>query len=331
MIVWVKEHPILASLSGLMIIVLLYLLLHRGGGSSQQQVSANPGGVSDSAYTAQLAAGVQSQQVAGAVQAQNNETAAAIALGLASADSMNRQTQAARDIALQQTLTGGEVANYSAAANLSAVSGGYNRDVAVASLNTGAAVSIAGIQADVAKDTSSKQLALGLDSNKTALGLANFDYSKTVNTNSTAAQIAFNNNITAEHIVNTEAQTSQLNTILGNQTQQLEIATQGRVLDNQTAASLQLNSTQLQDAFSLAQQAQSDKTSLTVGVSQYGGNYSNAQLAALQVVQNTNAGTAVGVGNEQESASKFSALWQGISSIVSSVASGTVGVAKAVN
>ncbi len=325
--VWVSEHPYLASISGLLIVVLLYVLLHRGGSSQQQQVSPNPGGLSDAAYTASLAANAQQFQTSAALQAQQGQVAAAIALGLAQAGNVDNQTQAARDVALQQTLTGGQVAEYNAAAQLQGAQAGYAAAVQQTQITTGGAIQVAGIQADVAKHNTDAQLTLGLDTNKTSLALGGLQLEGLENTNATAAQIQFNNNVTAEHIVNSQEQTKQLGVTMENQTQQLGIVTQGNVISQGIAADSLLNLTQLSDSYSLAQQKQADQTSLTVGVSQYGGNYSNNQLAALQVIQKTDAGTATSVGGNQADAAASAAKWQGISSIVKSAVSGAVGVA----
>lgn len=310
MIVWVKEHPILASLSGLMLIVLLYVVLHRGG-SSAQQVSTNPGGVSDSAYTAQLAAGAQSQQTSAALQVSQDQTAAAITLGLAQAQNVDNQTAAARDVALQQTLSGASVAQYSAAATLQGQQANYSSQVQQTQLQTGAAVQIAGIQGEIAKDTSAKQLTLGLDTNKTALGLASYSYQSHISDNNTAGAIAALDAQTAVQI-NQQNET----------TKQVAIGTQGAIEQN----ALNQQGQAVADQFALAQQHEQNITDLFKGVNTYGGNLSSNQATVeTAIIGQPSVGQAIQQSSASQAQSSAS-LW---SNIVAGIVGGATKVATA--
>lgn len=323
MVAWAKEHPILAAVSGLLIIVLLYLLLR--GGSSSSSTQAVSSGPSDALQTAGMAAQVQSQQVSASLQAHQGDVAAALAAAVSQAGVQNNQTQAARDVALQQTLTGGSVAEYNAATQLQGLQStnsagvqiaGINAGAAVdlARINTGAAVQVAGIQADVSKNTTAAQLQLGLDTNKTSLGIAGLSLeglktttaatlAATESTNQTAAQIA------AGH----------------EQTLQVAIGTQGAVEQNQINQQGQV----VADQYSLAQQHESNvygPGGIFVGVNRYGGNLQSNQSTVEAAILNQ---PSVGVAIQQSSASQAQSSASMWSSIVNGIVGGATKVATA--
>lgn len=324
MIVWVREHPILASISGLLFIVLLYMLLHRGG-SSAQTISANPGGLSDAAYGAQLAAGAQANQVSAASQVAQTQTAAALALGLATTQAQNNQTQAARDVALQQTLSGASVAQYNTAANLQASISHDTAGVQQTQISTQGAVQVAGIQADVAKYNTAAQLQLGLNTNQTSVDLANISLAGMKDTNVTnLAALQDTNAASLAARYSDNATTVAVNA--GQQdTNRFAIQTQGML----EGKALDYQAQTIADQFSLAQQHENNvygPGGIFVGINRYGGNIQSNQATIEAAILGQ---PGVGESIQQSSASQAqssASLW---SSIVSSLVGGATKVATA--
>jgi hypothetical protein len=315
---WISEHPYLASALGITLIVGLYLILHSGSSSSSsaQTVSANPGGLSDAAYTAQLAANSQDAQTAAALSAQQGQTAAALQANVNAASVQNNQTAAALQLGLQQTITGGEVADYSAASQLSTAQSNDNAGVAEAQLNTGAAVQVAGIQAQVSNATTAAQLQLGLNTNQTSVNLAGIQLQGLQSNNQTSMENTLVNDQAAGAIsANTNA-TQLAENVNNNTTQQVQIGTAGAVAQNQINQTAAGNSL----AFTLAQQQLNDTQQDFTGISESGGNISADQGSVLTALAGQ---PSVGVAIQGSAASQA----QSQNSLISSILSGVFGTA----
>jgi hypothetical protein len=339
--IWVSDHPYLTGAFVIGAIVLIFILRSRSSASSSTTVvAAGPS-------PAQLAANVQSQQIAAAGAAQQSNTAAQLSLGMASLQVQEDQISAAKQVALQQTLTGGETAQYSAQAQLAAAQAGYAASVANTSTQAGAAVSIAsiqeqgsiqvasigasrdisvaGIQADVSKTNIAAQLAGLINTNETSVDLGKLSLAGLEDTNATKLAGLINTNQTAVDINAQNQTTAQLNISTQGDVLKTNIAAQQEVADRTISTQGSIDALQLQ-----LQQNQLDTAQqlITSGALNKGGEGGLNQLSAFlgsigeQGAAQTAAAGAGGVAVK----SAFS-LPDLVSSIGGAVKNGLTGVA----
>jgi hypothetical protein len=176
---WIEDHPYLAGTLAVFLIVLFFVFRSRTSGSSSQVVS----GPSDAVQIATLQAQNQSQGIQAAADVQSLQTQAALAAALANVQASQDATTAARDVALQNILTGGATAQYQAAVGLQATESTNQTASDIASTNAGAAVDIADITgntqvklATIQAPVTLAQIQASLDAlkstNETSLGIA---------------------------------------------------------------------------------------------------------------------------------------------------------------
>ena len=170
---WIKEHPYITG-GSVFALVVLYLVVKSAGNAASQQaaVSANPGGVSDAVYEAELAANAQSTQAAAAAQVQQAQVAGQLQVAADTQESTDAQTSAQQAVALQTILSQAQTAQYGAAAQLAAAQSGNAAQVAIANTSAAASTGVATIQGQTAVQQAADALAATQSTNATSLGVA---------------------------------------------------------------------------------------------------------------------------------------------------------------
>lgn len=346
--IWVSEHPYLTGAFVIGAIVLILILRSRSSASGS--VSAVAAGPSQ----AELAANVQSQQISAGAAAQQSQTAAQLALGMAQLQVQEDQISAAKNVALQQTLTGGETAQYSAQAQLAAAQAGYAASVAntatqasaatsiagiqeqgaiqVASIGASRDISVAGIQADVSKVNIAAQLAGLEDTNKTSVALGQLSLTGLENTNAAKLAATVSTNQTAAEINAQNQQTQQLGITTQGTTDLASIAAQQEVNDRLINTSGGVAALQIQE-----QQNQLDTASglIKSGVFNKGGEGGINQVTAFlgsidSPAASTSAAAAGGVGVAQNTGGNTpGGILSGLGGLVKIGVSGLFGGAPA--
>ena len=329
---WIKEHPYITG-GSVFALVVLYLVVKSAGNAASQQaaVSANPGGVSDAVYTAELAANAQSTQAAAAAQVQQAQVAGQLQVAADTQESTDAQTSAQQAVALQTILSQAQTAQYGAAAQLAAAQSGNAAQVAIANTSAASQVGVATIQGQTAVQQAADALAATQSTNATSYGVAQLQAG--VVNNQTSAALALgslqsNNQLelgedtnaaqVSENDVNNATQNNYINTVgsvdLSQILAQYGLDTQGIDLETQ-----QLNDTQ---------------NLIDSGVFNKGGEGGLNQLAAFEAgigspAATTASAAAGGVGVTQAQggsvASIFSSLAKGIGTGITFGANGLFG------
>lgn len=303
---WIKEHPY--ATGGLVAaVIVLWLLIRSAGSSSSAQVAAS----SPTQAASQAASGADPNAAATVA---NNQIGAAVAIASLQADTANQQTSAARDVALQNILSGAQTTQYGDAVQLAGLNSTNAAQVAIVNSQVAGNVSIAGIQGQVATQQSADALAGLENTNATAYGIAGIQANTADYT--TAAELALgelNSNNALAGLENTNAAGVQIAGITTagavaenaatNMTQQDYINTVGGVDLAQIAAQYGLGSKQIDlQALQLH-----DATALiSSGVFNKGGEGGLNQVTAFlgsigSPATSTSASAAGGVGVAQNS------------------------------
>lgn len=339
---WVSEHPYLTGAFVIGAIVLILIVRSRSSASTSPAVSPNPGGVSDAVYAAQLAANTQQAGVAAASQAQQSQTAAQVALGMAQLQVQEDQTAAARDVALQQTLTGGQTAQYSAQAQLAAAQAAdaaavantatqQQGEIQVASIGASRDISVAGIQADVSKANIAAQLAGLENTNATSIDLGKLSLASLENTNAATLAATVNTNETAATINQQNQTTQQLGITTQGQVDLATIAAQRDVLNNQINTAGEIAGGELQYQQNVLD---TTKTLVASGTFNKGGEGGINQVTAFlggvgSPATSTSAAAGGSVGTTQAGPGSLAGVIGAIGGAIGQVAGGLVGIPKA--
>ena len=208
---WVKSHPLLTA--GLaVVLILLYLVIRRGSSASTSAAASAGYQLQQYALETQRAqvqsqADVAGQQIAGALAAKSSDNATQLGIAQLAAGVQNAQTEAQRQIGL-------DYINYMQQRDASAIMAQYH------------AVDVAGAVQMAQIDVASKQVDV-----QKALGLASINAQQSVDLAGIAAQVTMNasNNATTQYVTHDNNVTA------------INIAAlQAQVINNQTAAGLQL-------------------------------------------------------------------------------------------
>lgn len=307
---WIREHPYLSG--GLVLAVVVLFVVLRRGGSSAQQSSA--GGPSEALQAAGLQAGVQ-----------NSAISAQVAQTQLQANSADAATSAAQTVALAKIGADLQGSEYNAAAALQAQQAGYAAAVASTSLTTAAGVQVAGIQAnrditlggygvDIAQIQASRDVTINQQNTGAAVDIAGIQGDVTKAQTAAALAATENTNATALGISTVNA---------GVATHAIDVA--GAVEQNR----INQQGQQVADAFSLAQQHESDvygPGGIFVGVNRYGGNLqSNQATVETAILGQPEVGVAIQQSSAEQAQSSAS-MWSGI---VNSLVGGGTKVATA--
>jgi hypothetical protein len=350
---WVSEHPYLTGAFVIGAIVLILIVRSRSSASTSPAVSPNPGGVSDAVYAAQLAANTQQAGVAAASQAQQGQTAAQVALGMAQLQVQEDQTAAARDVALQQTLTGGQTAQYSAQAQLAAAQAAdaaavantatqasaaisiagiqQQGEIQVANIGASRDISVAGIQADVSKTNIAAQLAGLENTNATSVNLGKLSLAGLENTNAATLAATVNTNETAATINQQNQTTQQLGITTQGQVDLATIAAQQDVLNNQINMAGAIAGGELQYQQNVLD---TTKTLVASGTFNKGGEGGINQVTAFlggvgSPAASTSAAAGGNVGTTEAGPGSLAGVIGAIGGAIGQVAGGLVGISKA--
>jgi hypothetical protein len=147
---WVKRHPYLSG--GLVLVaVVLFVIIRRASANSAAAQATTAGGPSEGLQAAQLAAGVQQSQIQAQADVANNQVNGAVAAAQINANAQMATADYARQVALQNIVTSGQVQLNTNDATLQAIKVQTGGQVAINSQNVTGQVDVAGIQADVMK------------------------------------------------------------------------------------------------------------------------------------------------------------------------------------
>jgi hypothetical protein len=190
---WIREHPYLTGILAIFLVVLFLVLRSRS--SSSQIVQ---GGPSDALLAAQLQTQVQQQAIQAGATVQIAQTQAQLEAALAATQAAMAQTQAQQAVGLQNIVTGGNVAEYEAAATLQGQQAGYAAATDIAATQAGAGVQTAAIQGQTATQLATIQAPVSLAAIQAQLEAMQ-------SANETSAQIAAAQVAGAESVAATQA------------------------------------------------------------------------------------------------------------------------------
>lgn len=247
MIVWIKEHPYLSGTLVLLLVV-LFFLFRRGASQSTSGVTAGGQYIpSDAVQTAQLAAGVQSQQTQAASILQTNEINAALAAKELEAQTAVTVAGLQSHVQLQNIITSGEVAQGNTNAELTAALAATGAQVRIADMAYSSENYKAGVAGHVAEEQSANALESTRSTNAAAVQIAGIqgdvtkygiDAATLTELARTAAGVTVagyslegleNTNATALDIVKTQTSGAETINAQNQQTNQLAITTGGQV------------------------------------------------------------------------------------------------------
>lgn len=247
MIVWIKEHPYLSGTLVLLLVV-LFFLFRRGASQTTSGVTAGGQYIpSDAVQTAQLAAGVQSQQTQATSILQTNEINAALAAKELEAQTAVTVAGLQSHVQLQDIITSGEVAQGTTNAELTAALAATGAQVQIAGMAYSSENYKAGVAGQVAEEQSANALESTRSTNAAAVQIAGIqgDVTKYGIDAATLAELARtaagvtvagynlegleNTNATAAEIVKTQTSGAETINAQNQKTNQLAITTGGAV------------------------------------------------------------------------------------------------------
>jgi hypothetical protein len=325
---WIKEHPYLSGSLVLVAIILFFVIRRASSGTASASAPA-AGGPSEGLLAAQLQASTQLQGATIAATAQQNQVNAQLAAVQVTSAADVQKAQLAQTVALQNIVTGGDVANQANAYNLEAVKAQTGAQVSLADIQAQGALGLAQIQtggqvaiAGQAAQVNEAQIAANIQEQQiigaTQLGLAQTAADVQKNTTNRQADIAYTE-LTQAGMTTRNAQTIQGNLdytqmVQQGQTTRTAITTAGNVATAQTNAMTTVDLQAMADKYGI-------DTSLISGLNagQYG-NPNRAQLAA-DIATGTQSSSISGPGNAQ-SASVWGSFWNFAKSIPGALSGG---------